>query len=342
MVTSFPKSLVGTFRSGGQPHSDRRWQGQATPGSSTNMRLDTQRHADVAVAMRSPPQLPSLNCSADPLPAGRIVGPEDGASPSHSIPPHLLDHCTRMTRSAHSIPVPHVQQRHNWDCGLACVLMALQMFGITSYDLHGLQELCCTKSIWTIDLAHLLRFFGMDVTFLTITIGANPEYASESFYREHIEEDEQRVARLFRAAPSKGVQLHQCSLNAQQLQAIVLSGVFIPILLVDKRKLTPARPLPALCGASVGSYPARGYTGHYIVICGLDAVTQEYAICDPAAAASRTTVSSAAMEAARQSFGTDEDILLVSRESYHCCGAPVQLWKEDRCRCGGSEQKRVV
>lgn len=57
-------------------------------------------------------------------------------------------------------------------------------------------------------------------------------------------------------------------------QAIVLSGVFIPILLVDKRKLTPARPLPALCGASVGSYPARGYTGHYIVICGLDAVTQ--------------------------------------------------------------------
>lgn len=70
--------------------------------------------------------------------------------------------------------------------------------------------------------------------------------------------------------------------------------------------------------------------------------TQEYAICDPAAAASRTTVSSAAMEAARQSFGTDEDILLVSRESYHCCGAPVQLWKEDRCRCGGSEQKRVV
>lgn len=36
--------------------------------------------------------------------------------------------------------------------------------------------------------------------------------------REHIEEDEQRVARLFRAAPSKGVQLHQCSLNAQQLQ----------------------------------------------------------------------------------------------------------------------------
>ncbi len=52
-------------------------------------------------------------------------------------------------------------------------------------------------SIWTVDLAYLLRRFGLEVEFTTITIGANPEYAKESFYREHMAEDGSRVERLF-------------------------------------------------------------------------------------------------------------------------------------------------
>lgn len=38
-------------------------------------------------------------------------------------------------------------------------------------------------SIWTVDLAHLLRHFAVDVAFLTVTVGANPNYAGESFYK---------------------------------------------------------------------------------------------------------------------------------------------------------------
>jgi len=307
------------------------------------MRLEAQRQAGVVVAQRPGEQalLGGGHRRPDAFPSlsvGRI-GSEARAGPARALPTQLLDHCTRMKRQMHSISIPHVQQRHNWDCGLACVLMVLRTFGITSYTLQLLQELCSTRSIWTIDLAHLLRYFGMNVTFLTTTFGANPDYASETFYREHIEEDEQRVGRLFQEAQGKGIQLHQCSLNVQQLQAVVVSGCFILILLVDKRKLSPSsRPSALLHGATVRSaaLAAKGYTGHYIVISGFDAGKQEYTVCDPALPSRHTTISVAALEAARQSFGTDEDTLLVSRDSYHCCGAPVRLWEDSKCDCSAN------
>ena len=53
------------------------------------------------------------------------------------------------------------------------------------------------RSIWTIDLAHLLRRFGMSVVFTTITVGTNPEYADELFYAENMHADEHRVQQLF-------------------------------------------------------------------------------------------------------------------------------------------------
>lgn len=55
-------------------------------------------------------------------------------------------------------------------------------------------------SIWTVDLAYLLRRSGLSVELTTITLGANPEYASEGFYKEHMEEDGSRVERLFRVS----------------------------------------------------------------------------------------------------------------------------------------------
>ena len=59
-------------------------------------------------------------------------------------------------------------------------------------------DLACGCSIWTVDLAYLLRRSGLSVELTTITLGANPEYASEGFYKEHMEEDGSRVERLFR------------------------------------------------------------------------------------------------------------------------------------------------
>ena len=65
--------------------------------------------------------------------------------------------------------------------------MVLRGLGWDAIDLHKLRSMCPTKSIWTVDLAHLLRSFGLDVQFLTVTIGANPNFANETFYMENME-----------------------------------------------------------------------------------------------------------------------------------------------------------
>ena len=105
--------------------------------------------------------------------------------------------------------------------------MILGGLGARRCDLRVMRRLCPTTSIWTVDLAHLLRRFGVDVTFCTITLGANPEFASEvsassvtaassppkavpshasqSFYVDTMEEDGRRVERLFRDAASLGI-----------------------------------------------------------------------------------------------------------------------------------------
>ncbi|AQK40701.1 guanylyl cyclase 1 [Zea mays] len=54
------------------------------------------------------------------------------------------------------------------------------------------------------------------------------------------------------------------------------------------------------------------YMGHYVVICGYDADDCEFEIRYPASARKRERVTMKSLDEARKSFGTDEDILLVS------------------------------
>jgi hypothetical protein len=52
-------------------------------------------------------------------------------------------------------------------------------------------------------------------------------------------------------------------------------------------------------------------SGHYVVVVAYCADTDAYVIRDPAAEAEHATVAASVFEAARRSFGTDEDIILV-------------------------------
>ncbi|EFJ51379.1 hypothetical protein VOLCADRAFT_57258, partial [Volvox carteri f. nagariensis] len=207
------------------------------------------------------------------------------------------------------------------DCGLACVQMILQASGFPHCDYRILRQFCSTTSIWTVDLAHLLRRFGLAVSFFTITLGPNPAYADESFYMENMEDDERRVSQLFIDAAHAGIVVQQRSVSSEELQAWMLSGSCLIIVLVDKRKLDPWLAaadmcLPALCGMELG------YSGHYVLLVGYEAASQEFVVRDPAAHQSELRVSAAALDAARRSFGTDEDILVVG----YCGGPPA---------CGG-------
>lgn len=75
------------------------------------------------------------------------------------------------------------------------------------------------RSIWTVDLAYLLRRCGLEVELTTITIGANPEYAKESFYKEHMEEDGSRVERLFQVRQLSTRRLQSWVANPKEINS---------------------------------------------------------------------------------------------------------------------------
>ncbi|ONK62023.1 uncharacterized protein A4U43_C08F36000, partial [Asparagus officinalis] len=214
-----------------------------------------------------------------------------------------------ISRRSHFVDVPHVRQLFSWDCGVACVSMVLMTVGVGDFDIHQLAELCSTTSTWTVDLAYLLHKFSVKFSFFTVTLGANPKYSAESFYREQLEDDMCRVESLFNKAFDSGISIKCRSISGAEISALILSGQYIAVALVDKIKLSQSW-LEHVCipGVYNGS---SDYMGHYVILCGYDADTKEFEIRDPASSRKYVRVSLKCLDEARKSYGTDEDILLV-------------------------------
>ena len=195
-----------------------------------------------------------------------------------------------------------------------------------------LRSIASTTSIWTIDLAHLLSRFGLDVCYLTTTLGPNPDYANEGFYMAHMQTDEERVERLFREAHSAGIVLQKRSLTPNELKDAVLTGACLVIALVDKRKMdlsillanrshydAAIASLPSsltiptatniICSAGISAgiegYNA-GYLGHYVLIIGYDGERDEFILRDPSQPSFSST-SSSTSSSMRQEEGDEED-----------------------------------
>lgn len=236
------------------------------------------------------------------------MAPDDGGQGPGSPSP---DGQIPLARRSYYVDVPHVQQAFTWDCGLACVLMVLRTLRIDCCDgIANLERLCTTTSIWTVDLAYLLNKFAVSFSFFTVTLGANPQYSAESFYREQLQEDIDRVDELFGKALDAGISIQCRSISAYEIAFLLLSGHCIAIALVDKSKLNSSwtndiHDLPQPNEES-------DYMGHYVVICGYDTDDCEFEIRDPASSRKRERVTMKSLDEARKSFGTDEDILLVS------------------------------
>ncbi|XP_012927149.1 protein GUCD1 isoform X4 [Heterocephalus glaber] len=118
------------------------------------------------------------------------------------------------------LPVPIIQQLYHWDCGLACSRMVLRYLGQLDdgeFE-NALQELRLTRSIWTIDLAYLMRHFGVRHRFCTQTLGVDKGYKNQSFYRKHFDTEETRVNQLFAQAKACKVLVEKCRNVQHQYQ----------------------------------------------------------------------------------------------------------------------------
>lgn len=213
---------------------------------------------------------------------------------------------------SHFVDVPHINQLHSWDCGLACVLMVLRTLGVKDCNMQELGDLCCTTSIWTVDLAYLLKKFSVNFSYFTVTLGANPSFSVETFYKEQLPNDLVRVDMLFQKARDAGIIIECRSISSEEISLLILSGNFLAITLVDQYKLSDSW-LDACASDLCTDTP--DYTGHYIVICGYDSDADEFEIRDPASSRKYGRVTSKCLEKARKSFGTDEDLLLICVES---------------------------
>lgn len=213
---------------------------------------------------------------------------------------------------AQFIEVPHINQLFSWDCGLACISMVLRTIGIETCSVDALADLCCTNSIWTVDLAYLLQKFSVKFFYYTVTLGANPGYSDETFYKDQLPTDVVRVNKLFCEAIEAGISIRCRSISEEQISLLILSGKYVAIALVDQHKLSRSW-VEDVCASGLGD-SGPSYTGHYIVICGYDADEDEFEIRDPASSRKQDKVTSRCLGEARKSFGTDEDILLISLE----------------------------
>ncbi|XP_019059368.1 PREDICTED: protein GUCD1-like isoform X2 [Tarenaya hassleriana] len=191
--------------------------------------------------------------------------------------------------------------------------MVLRTVGITNCNIQDLAKLCSTNSIWTVDLAYLLWRFHVEFSYFTVTFGANPNYSIEAFYKEQLPADVVRVDSLFGKAHEVGINIQCRSVSIHEISGLILSGKFIAIALVDQYKLSKSW-LEEVIVSGIHS-DSSSYTGHYVVICGYDTDKDEFEIRDPASSKKQERISAKCLENARKSFGTDEDLLLISMET---------------------------
>uniref|UniRef100_A0ABI7Z503 Guanylyl cyclase domain containing 1 n=5 Tax=Felidae TaxID=9681 RepID=A0ABI7Z503_FELCA len=220
------------------------------------------------------------------------------------------------------LPVPIIQQLYHWDCGLACSKMVLRYLGqLDDNEFESaLQELRLTRSIWTIDLAYLMRHFGVRHRFCTQTLGVDKGYKNQSFYRKHFDTEETRVNQLFAQAKACKVLVEKCTVSVQDIQEHLAQG-HVAIVLVNSGVLhcdLCSSPVKYCCFAPSGHRcfcRTPDYQGHFIVLRGYNRATGCIFYNNPAYADRMCSTSISNFEEARTSYGTDEDILFVYLDS---------------------------
>ena len=121
------------------------------------------------------------------------------------------------------------------------------------------------------DIAYALRDFGVQFRYLTTTIGVDPTYQSQPFYRDSLDADSMRVNKLFAQAASKEIIVERRSLKGKELQALPPSqrsstllrpeSAPTPTVRIVPRYRMASSPIPPithhLCSALVGSLKYR-------------------------------------------------------------------------------------
>lgn len=179
----------------------------------------------------------------------------------------------------------HREQLNNDDCGLTCIEM---IYPIT---------LCRTihKSTWTIDLALILYQQGAQISVYSINFKADHQFTP--FYILDHDIDKPRVEANFDLATRIGL----TTIKRKTFLHEVFDQFDYVIVLIDWRKLNCQE-----CGFRLKIlFPF--FIGHYILVNGSQ--NGDYLYLDPGKSHSQCRISKEALEKARDSSGTDFDMI---------------------------------
>ncbi|KAJ1674851.1 hypothetical protein EV182_002433 [Spiromyces aspiralis] len=224
--------------------------------------------------------------------------------------PTDIDYLSRMH------PVQKVLQQNTWDCGLACVCMILRAFGYVTCTISELCRQCSSSSIWTIDLAYLLRrYIDADFTYYTTYWGTNPDYIKMDFYKGDYTDDTIRVSKLFARASQEDIRILCMSLSLLDLKRFLVSRRFVAIILVDAQHLRceqcSSQSRTSATKGLLRLFSRQEYIGHFVLAYGYITAKDEFLIRDPAMADEYCVVKSSTLEHARTRPGTDNDCIII-------------------------------
>ncbi|KAI8923866.1 Guanylyl cyclase [Entophlyctis helioformis] len=203
--------------------------------------------------------------------------------------------------------IPHRPQHFSWDCGLVSVSMVLAGMGVPRSQPHDIYALYPVQSIWTIDLAYILRHFDVhDFTMYTSYIGVNWQNVSKHFYTDTSSDDIRRVHSLFAKARDAHVRVVPLVLSIDDIRRFLVSNRYAIIMLVNVNLLSCS-----LCKKGYDMIYEPEFVGHYVVLIGYDPATDMFSYRDPGTEAPLCQVSSTVLEAARMSSGTDHDLIVI-------------------------------
>ena len=224
-------------------------------------------------------------------------------------------------------PPLYIPQRSSWDCGLACVCMALSALRAQRpMNTAATDELLTSerRTVWTVDLLLLLHRLAPPSTAITLTTtcaGAPPPSHFALPFYAHAPGDAERVPAAFASAAAAHLDVREERAPLAPVLAELAARTAVYVALVDLRLLTctgccEVHTARAAARAAVGGAPSPGstYAGHYVLLFGYSAASGRLAYYDPAPDASPLgcECDAAVCERAWAEAGTDFDLIRVA------------------------------
>lgn len=217
------------------------------------------------------------------------------------------------------LPVKHVKQQSDWDCGVTCLKMLIDYYHLDLSLFNNLLESYeCNNSTWTIDLLYLLHQSGIHAVLHTITIGCSSKYEDTPYYQRSIPTDQERVNKLF---VDKASDVKLGSIEWSDLKKHLHEQQTPCIVLIDANKLECTRCKKSLFeqffDKLLSKLSSSSYQGHYVLLIGYEINNDQELVyyVDPAGDSQYCTTTVENFNMARTAFGTDEDTILCYKKT---------------------------